>query len=180
LTLDETKTIGFFNRRCDQLAGKQSRSGKLSPLAAKSAPKFGAAFLTSRAVRRKARSLKNASPKLMSPGFYVSQAEIFVKNDQLSLRIGVTNKGVAPFYYDWPVEVIIAEEGGNAVVKTVTPWKLSRVLPDKKTTWKVEIKLPRAISDPKVSIRVIHPMPAGKPLRFANESQAADGLLSIN
>ncbi len=111
---------------------------------------------------------------------FVSQAEIRSADDQLSVRIDVINKGVAPFYYDWPVEVIVTDERGDSVTKTKTSWKLSRLLPDEQSSWKVDIKLPRAIENPKVGIRVSNPMPTGKPLRFANETQAASGLLSIN
>jgi integrase len=100
--------------------------------------------------------------------------------NKLSVRIDVVNKGVAPFYYDWPGEVIVTDEHGNSVRRMKTSWKLSRLLPAEQSSWRIEIKLPRAIENPKLGILVSNPMPTGKPLRFANETQAASGLLSIN
>ncbi len=111
---------------------------------------------------------------------FVSQAEILGADNQLSVRLDVINKGVAPFYYDWPVEVIVTDGRGDSISRTKTSWKLTRLLPDEKSSWKVDIKLPRAIENPQVGILVNNPMPTGKPLRFANETQAASGLLSIN
>jgi len=117
---------------------------------------------------------------------FISQAQIRSADDQLSIRLDVINKGVAPFYYDWPVEVVVTDEPGvadkldDSMTSFQTSWKLSRLLPDDQNSWQIDIKLPRAIKHPKVGIRVNNPMPNGKPLRFANETQAAGGLLLIN
>ena len=111
---------------------------------------------------------------------YVSQAEIDHDGDRLSLTLTVTNRGVAPFYYDWPVELVISDSQDRVVSTTKTPWRLSRILPNSPAEWEADIKLPRTVAAPKVGIRVPNPMPGGKPLRFANQTQAASGVLAIH
>jgi hypothetical protein len=95
--------------------------------------------------------------------------ELHVSRAQWSrgeLSLTVENRGVAPFYHDWPVEL----EAGGKVRKT--GWKLSTVLPGEPVTWTAAI--PEAKT---VRIRVPNPMEGGKPLRFANETQGVEWLV---
>lgn len=83
------------------------------------------------------------------------------------LQLTVENRGVAPFYYDWPVELTV----GEAEKSVRTEIKLSSVLPGKPVRWRV--------SAPKASrylLKVPNPMPGGTPLRFANKEQREEGL----
>jgi hypothetical protein len=110
---------------------------------------------------------------------FVSQAVIRRTGEQLSVHLNVTNNGVAPFYYDWPIELIVAEQQDDPVAKTPVEWKLTGIFPGDEVSWDAAIKIPDTVSKPKIAIRVVHPMPGGKPLRFANETQQADGMLWI-
>ena len=58
-------------------------------------------------------------------------------------------------------------------------WKLTEVLPGEPATWVFQIDVPDDAGPVTVSLHVPHPMPGGKPLRFANEGHDADGVLTI-
>lgn len=77
------------------------------------------------------------------------------------LSLAVQNLGVAPFYYDWPLEI---EVGGTC--RTVE-WKLSEILPgDTLKKWTIELA-----AKTEIKLRIPNPMQGGKPLRFANREQ---------
>ncbi|YCM43299.1 hypothetical protein V2O64_18505 [Verrucomicrobiaceae bacterium 227] len=80
------------------------------------------------------------------------------------LVITVENRGVAPFYYDWPVTV----RAGQVME---TDWKLSKVLPGKPVQWRLKLQAPGD-----VAIRVANPMKGGRDLRFANEGYEGEWL----
>lgn len=107
--------------------------------------------------------------------FFVSQAIIERADDQTSIRLDVTNRGVAPFYYDWPIDVVVVYEQSKPGERTRTDWKLTGILPGQTVRWSTLIKT----TDAKIAVEVVNPLPGGKPLRFANETQRADGLLLI-
>lgn len=82
------------------------------------------------------------------------------------LELTVENRGVAPFYSDWPVELVAEGESRE------TGWKLTEVLPGQPTTW--SIKLP---TKSEVAIRIPNPLKGGKALRFANREQGEEWLV---
>jgi hypothetical protein len=47
----------------------------------------------------------------------------------LTLSLAGENLGVAPFYYDWPVEWALLDEQGRAVGVSRTSWDLRKWLP---------------------------------------------------
>ncbi|MEM9283219.1 MAG: hypothetical protein AAGA96_15460 [Verrucomicrobiota bacterium] len=82
------------------------------------------------------------------------------------LNLTVMNLGVAPFYYDWPVEI----EVGGEIRKT--DWKLSGILPDAPRTWSMEMA-----EKVEIRLRIPNPMKGGKPVRFANRYQGKEWLV---
>ncbi len=94
----------------------------------------------------------------------------------LMVSVGVSNMGVAPFYYDWPVE-LGALDCSNTLVKTwTTPWRLSSLLPSStNTVWTwTQTNHGVATGQYKLLLRARNPLPNGVPLRFANAAQDAD------
>lgn len=81
------------------------------------------------------------------------------------LSLTVENRGVAPFYYDWPVEVEI----GGELCKN--DWQLSGILPGEGCVWSIKM-----VKKGKLRVRVPNPMEGGKPLRFANGGQGQEWL----
>ena len=92
------------------------------------------------------------------------------KNDQLDVSITIENRGVAPFYYDWSVELALLNRQGDPVHIWKMPWKLSTVLPNEPAVWKSGLlTLPEnSEKDLRVAIGIPNPMTEGKPLRLAN------------
>ncbi|MFZ4508228.1 MAG: DUF4832 domain-containing protein [Fimbriimonas sp.] len=99
-----------------------------------------------------------------------------VKRSRKLLTITVENRGVAPFYRDWPVELAVVTKG-NIGDRRKTGWKLSGILPGESATW----RLPSP-PEGKLLIRVPNPMPKGHPVKFANKDQDRDvvGWLSLS
>lgn len=122
----------------------------------------------------------NAKRQVAKLGYelFVSSVSVKTDGDQHSIHLKVENRGVAPFYYDWPVQLAEFENlDANGPTKLhVTPWRLSQVLPDRPAEWKITIKrLPKR----GLAIRVPNPMDRGKPLRFANQTQHENGWLVL-
>jgi hypothetical protein len=99
-------------------------------------------------------------------------------NRTLMVRATVVNRGVAPFYYDWPVEYALRSAAGRVVRSTKGKGKISSILPGSTPSlWEERIPLDGLPSEPyTLLLRVPNPMKNGKPLRFANAEQSADWL----
>jgi hypothetical protein len=80
------------------------------------------------------------------------------------IQIDVENRGVAPFYHDWPVELAAGEE-------VVARFGLRGIFPGETQTWTAV-----AAGDGPYRLRVPNPMMGGRPLRFANEEQMEEWL----
>ena len=97
-------------------------------------------------------------------------------NSPLPVSLGLRNLGVAPFYYDWTVQ-LGALNGSNEFVGTwATTWKLSSLLPaPTNTVWTGSItNHGLGVGQYKLVLRVMNPFSAGLPLLFANKEQDAD------
>lgn len=104
---------------------------------------------------------------------HVSTAKLQRVGDRLEVALTVTNTGVAPFYYDWPVELGVLDSTHQLVATATTDWMLTRILPgEPETHWRHAMplrQLPGGLY--RVVLRVPNPLPNGPPLRFANQSQ---------
>ena len=99
-------------------------------------------------------------------GYELHLREAEWKGGQLSLV--VENLGVAPFYYNWKVEL---QPIGVNGIRMTPDWDVRKVLPGRPVVWQTSI--PRA---PAYRIRIPNPMRGGKPLRFANVGQGQEWL----
>ncbi len=123
--------------------------------------------------------IAEASNQVQKMGYeiFVRSATIEKTRDRVSIELSVENKGVAPFYYDWPVEMVCLDSEGKEIEATATNWKLPNLLPGETKNWQVTLAaVPNASH---YAVRVPNPMKGGKPLRFANETQQDDGLLLL-
>lgn len=107
---------------------------------------------------------------------HVREAEFLVAEGQVSLTLSVTNTGIAPFYYDWPVELGFLDAAGTGLITRRTDWRLTTIVPgEPSATWRGNVSttgLPAG--EQRVLLRVPNPMPGGRPLRFANQDQDRD------
>ena len=97
-------------------------------------------------------------------------------NSPLQVRIGLRNFGVAPFYYDWVVQLGALDASNQVVGTWQTSWKLSSLLPAATNTiWSCALtNHGLGVGQYKFVLRVINPLTTGLPLRFANSAQDAD------
>jgi hypothetical protein len=94
----------------------------------------------------------------------------------LNVSVSLQNTGVAPFYYDWPVQ-LGALNGNNTLVKTwAMTWKLSSLIPAvTNTLWSCVItNHGLGVGQYKIVSGVKNPLANGVPLRFANTAQDAN------
>jgi hypothetical protein len=118
-----------------------------------------------------------AEVRRMGYEFHVPSVGIARPADgRLAVEVDVVNRGVAPFYYNWPVELGLIGPGG-AVAKTYRgSGKITGLLPgEPPRTWAQTLDLSGVPAGAyRVALRVANPLPAGHPIRFANATQDAD------
>ncbi len=125
-----------------------------------------------------ARSARAATlVRRMGYDFQVKSALIERRANQgVEVDLAVVNNGVAPFYYDWPLELAALGQDGAVLQTLAVDWKLTGILPSAKPTrWSITLsarEVPAGCR--KLGLRAIHPLKNGKQLRFANASQDAD------
>jgi hypothetical protein len=103
---------------------------------------------------------------------HVSSYSALIKQNKLqNISVTIQNRGVAPFYYPWTVQVGILDATGKVLQSWDTDWKINSILPDQSIRF--EFRPPSESSAQKgiVALGVVNPMRGGVPLRFANTSQ---------
>jgi len=104
----------------------------------------------------------------MGYDLYVSKASVKKDGSDYILEVTIKNKGVAPFYYNWPVTVALYNDGIKS--KATTDWKISKVAAGGKKTFTYNLGKKYSSSD-KILLRIKNPMENGYPVRFSNEKQ---------
>jgi len=124
------------------------------------------------------RTLALAGSARLGYELYVTNAILVDASVSGSLRVDLQlqNTGVAPFYYDWPVQ-LGARNSSNVLVKTwTTTWKLSPLLPTATNTLWTWSQAGHGLQAGlhTLLLRVQNPLTNGVPFRFANVAQDAD------
>jgi hypothetical protein len=119
----------------------------------------------------------------MGYDFHVPNATITNEGGRVKVSVSVVNQGVAPFYRDWGMELAALDAEGHPVQRWPVDWKITGLLPgDAPREWSAALPLPKQPTGKlTLALRVINPLPNGKPLRFANTGQDrhAPGWLSL-
>jgi hypothetical protein len=113
----------------------------------------------------------------MGYDFYVSALTIApAKGGKLPLRVEFVNRGIAPFYDDWPVEFGLIEAAGGITRKLPGAGKITGLLPgDAPRIWEETLDVEGvAAGQYKLAMRVRNKLPNGHPIRSANKTQDAD------
>jgi hypothetical protein len=108
--------------------------------------------------------------RMLGYELYVSSVSADPQNGCMNISVTMENRGVAPFYYSWPMELALTDSDGNIISRTTTGWQLKSVLPGTPVTFTSIMNIP-SVSGNKLLMRVINPLTNGNPLRFANETQ---------
>jgi len=104
--------------------------------------------------------------------FHVRQVTWLRNDGFLDVAVEIENRGVAPFYYEWPIEFGLLSE--DSVARSCAgKGKLTGLLPgDEVRVWKGQLALEGvAPGQYQLAMRIPNPMPQGVPLRFANTTQ---------
>jgi Domain of unknown function (DUF4832) len=128
------------------------------------------------------RERAEAEVRHMGYEFHVPVVRVSNNEDSLQIELEIVNRGVAPFYYDWPAEYGLIANG--SVVRTFqSSGKLTGLLPETAArSWRDTLNttdLPER--NYVLAIRIPNPLPNGLPIRFANKTQDEhlDGWLSL-
>jgi len=99
-----------------------------------------------------------------------------ISNGTLAVKIEVENRGVAPFYYDWPVEFGLLRGDGGVARVFGSADTITALLPgDAPRIWEENLALHGVRAGAyKLALRVPNPLPNGLPVRFANKTQDQD------
>lgn len=115
-----------------------------------------------------------AEVQRMGYEFHVKSADVRIEAAKLQLTLEVRNTGIAPFYHPgWAIELAALDASGTVLARWPTDWSLRGILPgEPPAAWKTAIDQTEIPEQAAVfALRVVHPLPAGKPLRFANQAQ---------
>jgi hypothetical protein len=117
----------------------------------------------------------------MGYDFHVRTADVRREEQYVEIDLSVVNQGVAPFYQDWRMELAALDAEGRVVKVYPVDWKLTELLPGDARAWATKLEIADSLEGHVLALRVVHPLPNGKPLRFANADQDrhAFGWLSI-
>ncbi|WP_185970919.1 DUF4832 domain-containing protein [Alkalicoccobacillus porphyridii] len=122
--------------------------------------------------------------------YFVPTAYVNATDGQLQAAINIQNTGVAPFYYDWDIEIAARDKDGNLEAWT-TDWDLTPILPNDKDTEEQDETLLEWSSDTStlsegqydILVRVVNPLSEhhtnAKAFHFANVEQEENGWLKI-
>ena len=104
---------------------------------------------------------------------HIARAELQSGDAKLAVTLTVTNTGVAPFYYDWPVELAVLNAADEPVAKWKTDWRLSTIIPGEAAApWSFQGNVAAlAPGAYRLLLRGANPLTNGLPLRFANQTQ---------
>jgi hypothetical protein len=107
---------------------------------------------------------------------HVATASLKAVGQQWDISLTITNTGVAPFYYDWPVELAALDASGKIAATWKPDWKLTGILPGEPARRWQHRADPAALAAGahRLLLRVPNVIANGKPLRFANQAQDRD------
>jgi hypothetical protein len=119
--------------------------------------------------------------KLTGYEFFISQANLPQTTEvgPLALGVRIQNRGVAPFYYNWPFEITAKRNGEPPVVLPTPDWAIGSVTADgADREFTLEIaNHGLTVGDYAIHLKLPNPLPEGIPIRFANAAQSDSGVL---
>lgn len=110
---------------------------------------------------------------------WISQASLIQMPGYVSLNLKWKNDGVAPFYEDWPVWVLVEDEDGNSVEKEAVDISLKSLLPEEILQTKTKMQVKKLISlagkKYKISIGIEDPMTGKLAVRLSMKGTYNEG-----
>lgn len=104
-----------------------------------------------------------------------TQATVTSDGTTVDVALDLTNRGVAPFYYDWPAVMVVLDAQGAVLAEAPVAANLPDLQPGQTTTVSATLTAGGVdLTGAAVAFTVPNVMDGGLPLRFANETQDAD------
>jgi len=122
--------------------------------------------------------IASAGARSLGYEIHVSKVSVTSTNTGIHLDLAMENRGVAPFYYDWRVAVLVRNEG-EELVSHEMPWKLTEIQPGKPINWSDLISGEFHGGGKELFLLVENPMPNGLPFRFANRQHETEESLRL-
>ncbi len=115
--------------------------------------------------------------------FYISAVRLsdVSASDPFQVDLHIENTGVAPFYYNWQVQLGVLNTSKELVATWETPWRLDQIFPS--TVDRSKPYVAWSYVNPAhglhsgaytLVMRVVNPLVNGKSLKFANTAQDQD------
>jgi hypothetical protein len=118
-----------------------------------------------------------AAARSLGYEFQITEVSVSHAGKRLEVSVTITNRGVAPFYANWPVQMRAVDARGEIIAPL--PFDLKTLLPGEKQTQKASLDTAKLSGEITLQIGVPNPMKGGKPLRFANEGNDENGWLNL-
>lgn len=129
---------------------------------------------TSRPLTPDERERALAAAQSLGYELQIVKATAALKGRALEVSVTIANRGVAPFYADWPVRFVAVGSDGRELSAKL-PFTLNKLLPAATDTQSVTLDLAKfASGEIKLLLGIPNPLKGGKPLRFANVDQDLD------
>lgn len=112
----------------------------------------------------------------------VTHAKKVNPGEELQISMIWNNKGVAPFYYDWPIEFSLADSSGKVAASFILDdIKLNEILPGK-TSINLTIEIPEKLKQGTYTlcIAILDPSTSEPGVQFAIEGKRADGRYELD
>ena len=121
-----------------------------------------------------------AAAKSLGYRFAATTADVSRAGTAVTVRLTFANRGVAPFYHDWPARVGLFAADGAELAGAAADWKLSEILPGEEVTREARFTVPNDVpAGATAGVLIPDPLPGSTPLRFANEETDASGVLRL-
>jgi hypothetical protein len=117
------------------------------------------------------------SARRLGYDLFVSAARLHDVKTSRALRaaIQIRNLGVAPFYYDWPLELGVLDDAGRLLATYRTDWRLTRVVGGEPVTFTHRRHgHGLAAGTYTLLLRIVNPLAKGTPLVLANAAWSQD------
>ncbi len=110
----------------------------------------------------------------------ITKVDTAKPGETLALEIVINNRGVAPFYYPWPMALSLADESGNTVYAQTSEADITQWLPGR-TAFTETLTLPKDLKEGAYTLCVaILDPPSGKPgIHLEMEGLLANGRYSL-
>lgn len=120
--------------------------------------------------------------RMLGYTFYCAASRVVpVADGTTVVGVKMENRGVAPMYAAWPVEVEAVDGSGKRVAEGRALWPLATLLPGETAMWSVVLgALPDTAKA--IVLRIANPMPRGHDVAFANAGMGTirKGWLTLN